>query len=247
MDINKYKEMRKEFKAQFDETYIENGDTEEHISPSGNHKIVINYYDKPESWSYSKATVIDLKSNKIITEVKRNYGIFWHSWVSHANNNEYLLCGEDYQGYTTINLTKEKTYTYFPEDGYEGSGFCWAAAYPSPDSSLLAVDGCYWACPYDLVLFNFTEPDILPYKELKRIHSIEECSGWSKDSFTLIRALEVRKSDKKPYSELTDKEQDILDADTSLIENIKEKITIDTINIKQRNFSITRGKVKVTH
>lgn len=234
MDINKYKERRKEFEAKFDDTYIINDGTEEHVSPSGNYKIIIEYFEKLDSWSYSKGTVLDLKNNKVITKVKRNYGVFWHSWVNHTNNKEYLLCGEDYQGYTTINLTEEKTNTYFPEDGYEGSGFCWAVAYPSPDSSLLAVDGCYWACPYDLVLFDFTEPDVLPYKELKRIDSIDECLGWNKaNSFILTRVQEVRKSDKKPYNDLSDKEQNILDGNSSLIESIKEKSIINAVDIKK--------------
>jgi hypothetical protein len=74
--------------------------------------------------------------------VKRNFGHFWHSWIEHADGNEYLLCGEDYQGYSVINLTAGRCTAYFPEEGYKGRGFCWTAAFPSPDRRVLAVDGC---------------------------------------------------------------------------------------------------------
>ena len=53
-----------------------------------------------------------------------------------------------------VNLTRRLTHTYFPEEAYNGGGFCWAAAYPSPDCSLLAVDGCYWGAPYEVVLYE---------------------------------------------------------------------------------------------
>lgn len=242
MNINKYKDWRKEIEACFNECEIVTNDTEEHVSPSGKYKLVIEYFEKADSWNYSKGTIINLSTNKVITEVKRNYGVFWHTWVKHANNNEYLLCGEDYQGYTTINLTKEKTHIYFPEDGYEGSGFCWAAVYPSPDSSLLAVDGCYWACPYDLVLFDFKYPDVLPYKELKRFDSLDKCSGWSKENtLILTREVEVRKSDQKPYSELSDKEQSKLDEDSSLIGLIKENITINSTDVSTFEYKVDQN------
>jgi hypothetical protein len=143
-----------------------------------------------------------------------------------------LLCGEDYQGYSIINLSNSKIYTYFPEDGYNGTGFCWAAVYPSKDSLTLAVDGCYWACPYDLVLYDFNNPDIVPLKELNRISDITDTSGWENDqTFIVTKEVVIRKSDGVLYELLNQSEQDILDKDDDLIDYRYDKYEISSTNI----------------
>jgi len=114
-------------------------------SPSGDFQIqVCRYSTGPKTWVYSRGIVTRISDGKIIADIKRNYGAFWHAWLQHPNGNEYLLCGEDYQGYSVLNLSTGKYQAYFPEEGYKGFGFCWAAVYPSPDGLVLAVDGCYW-------------------------------------------------------------------------------------------------------
>jgi hypothetical protein len=234
MDV-RYKARRQEIEKLFKLHRKKRDETEVHNSPSGQYKLVVEHYAVgKDRWDYSIGMVIHVPSKKIICKIKRNYGVFWHSWVSHDNGFDYLLCGEDYQGYTTVNLTKQETFTHFPDEGYDGSGFCWSAAFPSPDSSILAVDGCYWACPYELVLYDFTQPDILPYKELKRIDSLADCGGWKdKCTFILTRDVELRKSDGKPYGELTEDEQELLDADYSLLESTKVPVEIDISDIRK--------------
>jgi hypothetical protein len=70
------------------------------VSPSGHYELEIYRYSTgPKSWNYSRGVVRRLSDNKVIADVKRNYGHFWHAWVEHADGNEYLLCGEDYQGF----------------------------------------------------------------------------------------------------------------------------------------------------
>ena len=190
-----------------------------HDSASGTYRLeVCSYSTGPKSWNYTRGTVTRLADGQIIADVKRNFSHFWHTWVEHPNGNEYLLCGEDYQGYCVINLTKSNYHTYFPKAGHKGVGFCWTAVYPSPDQLMLAVDGCYWACPYDLVFYDFRNTEQLPLPELARIESLDDCEGWvDNDTFVLKREIEFRKSDGKPYDELTEDEQDILDNDSSLV------------------------------
>jgi hypothetical protein len=135
-----------------------------------------------------------------------------------------LLCGEDYQGYSIVNLTAGTCKPFFPEEGYKGCGFCWTAAYPSPDTLVLAVDGCYWACPYDVVLYDFRNPEDLPLRELSRVSSVvDRCEGWTdNETFVLKREVEVRRSDGAPYEALDEVEQAELDADPSLVETRTE-------------------------
>lgn len=190
------------------------------FSPSGKFRIETNrYFTLPNSWEYSRGIVTRLENGEVIADIKRNYGHFWHSWVQHANGNEYLLCGEDYQGYSVLNLVARKYQVYFPEAGYKGAGFCWSSVYPSPDGLLLAVEECYWACPYDLVIFDFGNPEIMPYPELARFEGLDDCDGW-KDSntFVLRREIAIRKSDGATYESLPEREQEVLDNDSTLMD-----------------------------
>ncbi|HJW30501.1 MAG TPA: hypothetical protein VJ508_14815 [Saprospiraceae bacterium] len=183
-----------------------------HRSPSGRYDLEISkYHTKPKSWDYSRGVVKHIESGAVIADIKRNYGVFLHSWVNHQNGFEYLLCGEDYQGYSVINLVTGVHHRYFPEQAYAGGGFCWAAVSPSPDGLVLAVEGCVWACPYDLVVYDFANPEQLPLPELARIENIANCSGW-KDNSTFIyeRSFDVRASDGTPFEQLSEEEVDRL-------------------------------------
>lgn len=188
------------------------------ISPSGKYELEICCYATgPKSWEYSRGIVRRLSDNKVIADVKRNYGHFWHAWVEHPNGNEYVLCGEDYQGYSVVNLTEETYNVFFPEEGYKGFGFCWTAVYPSPDGLVLAVDGCYWACPYEIVFFDFSNPVILPLPEIERCDGVTDpVIGWvDNDTFVFSVYYDIRKSDGARYDDLSEEEQNALDADSS--------------------------------
>jgi hypothetical protein len=212
-----YQEQRKEFEADFERYSKIKGSEEIFISPSGLYKLqTFEYASYRENYgNYSRGIVSETSSGKIIADVKRNYGHFWHTWIEHPNGNEYLLCGEDYQGYSVVNLTQATYRACLPDEEFL---FCWVAVYPSPDKLMLAVDGCVWACPYELMFYDFREPDNLPYKELGRIDLLRECEGWlDNETFALIREVEIRKSDEVPYEQLSEEEQKILQADSSLI------------------------------
>jgi hypothetical protein len=170
------------------------------LSPSGRYALEVGRYTTgPNSWDYSRGVVTRLSDGLVVADVKRNFGHFWQAWVAHPNGNEYLLCGEDYQGYSVINLTQATQAVYFPERGYDGGGFCWTAVHPAPDGLVLAMDGCYWACPYDLVLFDFSDPARLPLPEIQRFEDIADpVIGWVDNAtFAFTVTYEVRKSDGK--------------------------------------------------
>ena len=141
----------------------------ESTSPSGLFRLDVWKYTQrvPYYWDYSRGLVTQVRDGRTITAIRRNYGHFWHSWVNHANGHEYLLCGEDYQGYTVIDLCHEVERVYLPEGAAGGAGFCWTAALPSPDGRTVAVEGCYWGAPYELVFFDFTQPEERPLPDLR--------------------------------------------------------------------------------
>ena len=192
-----YSETRKEIEEFFKADDLTSEFVEETLSPSGRYTLsVFEYTTSKFSWSCSRGIVKSKLDGEVIADIKRNYSQFWFTWSLHSNQNEYLLCGEDYQGQTVVNLNEKSIVNYFPEEGYDGLGFCWVAVYPSPDNRFLAVEGCYWGCPYELVFFDFSSPDTLPFKELARVDSLYESLGWvSNNSFKLTKEVEMESSD----------------------------------------------------
>ncbi len=184
-----------------------------HKSPSGRYTLkVTGYATKPGAWAYSRGEVYD--GEKLVGDVKRNYSHFPFSWAeAHENGHDYLVCGEDYQGQTTIELdTGARADSGATPDTMKGFGFCWSSMHPSPDKRVLAVDGCYWACPYEVVLFDFREPMKLPYPELERWEDMESFDSWKTTGIvTLSRTEDVRKSDGKSIDLLTEEELDAAD------------------------------------
>ncbi|QSF45627.1 hypothetical protein [Paenibacillus tianjinensis] len=154
-------------------------ETETSCSPSGKFKLEIHHYyhkDGIRIYTYTKGIVTDIEDN-LIDIIYRNYDPFVFSWAE-VQGKEYLLCGLDYQGYTIVDLFGKETKHYVPEAAYKGHGFCWAEIICFEQKKLLVVDGCYWAAPYELVFYDFSNPLSLPYKELFRVE-VDSITNWN--------------------------------------------------------------------
>jgi hypothetical protein len=173
-----YVEWREDVLNKFDNRTLVDGSNEHHISPSGLFTLDISEYrGSDDSWSYSRGVVKEAGSSKVIADIKRNYPMFWYCWVKQEQG-EYLLCGEDYQGYNVIDLHNTNNSFTFPSGALEGMGFCWADVKPSPDGKILAVEGCYWGCPYELVFVDFSDPMRSPLPELQRFAYLGVTEKW---------------------------------------------------------------------
>lgn len=204
--MTKYEEKRAAIKKAF-ESYKPLPDPQMERSPSGKYLLVITRFEtKPGAWSYTRGQVFC--GEHLVAEVLRNYSSFPFAWVEgHPNGHDYLACGEDYQGQTIVEVDTGRQVSTYPEAAHKGFGFCWASIHPSPDKQVLAVDGCYWACPYEVVLYDFRDPMNLPLPELERWDDAEGFDEWrSTGSIQLARTVEVRKSDKKLIDDLPEEE-----------------------------------------
>ena len=99
---------------------------------------------------------------------------------------------------------------YVPEQAKSGHGFCCAAHYPSPDQRLVVIDGCYWACPYELVFCQFDDPMVLPWPQIDRVDLSGEPQGWTGEGFVYESSEDVRAADGMAYDDLPETEQDEL-------------------------------------
>jgi hypothetical protein len=131
----------------------------EHVSPSGKYKLVVTpFATSPGSWSYSQGLVYAIGSDTPMAEVQRNYGSFPFSWVENHPKGDFLVCGEDYQGQTVIELDTGARRDHLPTEAGQGVGFCWVQHRYDAASKLLVVAGCVWACPYEFQFYDFSDP-----------------------------------------------------------------------------------------
>ena len=73
----------------------------------------------------------------------------------------------------------------------------------------MAVEGCIWAAPYDLVFYDFSEPLNLPFPEVGRINEIGKVIGWESETvFAIEHEFTARKSDNRRFESLSESEQD---------------------------------------
>lgn len=168
---DQYLKKREEIEKIFKEYLPIEKESEEFISPSGNYKLItIPYRTDKGHWDYTKGIIIDLKTEVIVFEVLRNYSSFWYKWIEHQNGKEYLLCGEDYQGYTVLDLAGEEQYTCFDKGGFDGFGFCWIEVKEyNKELNTIKVESCYWGLSCnDIVEYDFSNPEEVPYVEISR-------------------------------------------------------------------------------
>lgn len=116
-------------------------------SPSGKYSLTISTIEtKPGCWDYTCGVV--KAGDREISTVKRNYSSFPFLWIEdHPNGHDYLVCGENYQGQTVIELDTGKRRDFLPEEAKKGHGFCWGSCTFDRTTMMLVVCGCIWACP----------------------------------------------------------------------------------------------------
>ncbi|MCL6456529.1 MAG: hypothetical protein K6T85_00845 [Gorillibacterium sp.] len=170
---------RESFLRFFQEKY-KTDESEVFYSPSQKYKLTVVHYEHHEGivrHDYTQGIITKEDDVDYKVEIKRNFGTFLFQWTNQAAK-DYLLCGQDYQGYTIVDLESQEIHDYIPEESYDSEGFCWAAIHFSHHVNVLVVEGCFCAAEYEIVCYDFSNPAELPYKEIKRISPYEEVLGW---------------------------------------------------------------------
>lgn len=112
--------------------------------------------------------------------------------ISHSNGNKYLVFDEDLYGYSVLDLTTKKSVHYIPYQSYQEDEdfvetFIWCQVHYDSDSNLLAVEGCYWACPYTLIILDFSEPmGIVESNNWLDVPDIEELQEYTDPDFCFL-------------------------------------------------------------
>jgi hypothetical protein len=129
------------------------------ISPDGKFQLIItSYFTKKDCWNYTQGLIYKIGVSTPLFEVQRNYSMFPFLWVDHPNGHQYLVCGEDYQGQSVLELDTGKRKDILSSEAKNGCGFCWADYRFDVASRIIVVSGCVWACPYEYKFYDFSDP-----------------------------------------------------------------------------------------
>jgi len=124
-------------------------------SPCGRFQLEIQSYSKPApSWSYSRILV--RRGEEVIASVDRNYG--FRGGFFQRGTETWFWTGRHYQTQLLVNLETGQHHEYQGVP-IEYATFCWTGLQASASGKLLAVDGCVWACPYELRFYDLSQPD----------------------------------------------------------------------------------------
>ncbi|HEY5744838.1 MAG TPA: hypothetical protein VIU12_02070 [Chryseolinea sp.] len=166
--MNNIEEIREENRKYFDGNARIEGSDQVLFSPTKKYRIQTAEYKQTKldvNWSVTTVEIYEHETGHCIFSFIVNHDLFVHGWLI-KNNAEYLVCAEDiYGGQTMIDLSNRRIESYSPgADGFIATDY-----HLSPDGSILAVVGCYWACPYVLKFFRFDSPMQLPLPEFNEI------------------------------------------------------------------------------
>jgi len=75
--------------------------------------------------------------------------------IDHSNGRKYLIFRIDLYGYGVFDIMDKKEFFHIPK---ESETFIWTEVFYNPLNDVLAVDGCFWACPYGINLLDFKNP-----------------------------------------------------------------------------------------
>ncbi len=189
--MNRIDELRTEIARYFNPALKLDDYGEILISPNGKYRVTVDVYrldDPTRNWMVSDVRVVELSSDTEIVRFKRSDDQAWYCWVE-RDDVEYLVCSEALDGQTVIDLTNRRMESWC--SSLDEGDFIWTSISASPTGGRLAIIGCYWACPYELVVVDFSSPMQLPLPEMARI----DLTGFDVEMWESESAIRLRAAD----------------------------------------------------
>ncbi len=218
-DFMHYLDQRRRFSAVFAPEYW--SDRPERLTQLGDGLLVrTRYYNgMPPSCGYrlhaSESTLWDGSGKALYTWQNLNDSGDFCQLVRHRNGSRYLVFRCDLYGYSVLELETGRDCHYLPleseperrEDFRET--FLWTGVDYHRQSGLLAVKGCYWACPTSTVVLDFEHP-LTPQERWLELHELLDpgydryddllFDGWDGEKALLLRGFSVETLQYEPLS-----------------------------------------------
>lgn len=166
--MNDIENTRLEIEKHFNANNVIYGSKSDSFSLSEKYKLETEEYRQTKqdvNWVVTLAKVFDHNLEKPLFEFFADNDHFFHKWLI-RDGKEYFVCAETLcGGQTIIDVSHGMMESYCPQE----DGFIWTDFYISPNGRKLAIIGCYWACPYEIKVYDFANPLALPLPEIETI------------------------------------------------------------------------------
>ncbi len=195
-DTEEYQHLGDKWQYLLDERYFQK---QEELELSGGIRLVYRDYSQENgkvSYQARRMSVLDGEHEIFHRDCLLDIGqIITHEIIHHQDGHRYLLLREELYGYTVINLDDRTQFRYIPQSLLRHQeSFIWVIGHYNPKSNLLAVEGCYWACPYSTLVVDFSEPvpqdQSLPHRWLDLNDLLYEKEGedkWDIEDVCFVR------------------------------------------------------------
>ncbi|MDR6969573.1 hypothetical protein J2X31_003606 [Flavobacterium arsenatis] len=152
---------RTDIRQYFDETAKIVRKDEFDLSESGLYYFETQQYKQTDinrNWTVTKIQIGHIEKDGHFFEYLTDYEYNCSLWI-YKDKKDYLLLPEFQGGQSVFDVEEKKLYSFYSED----DPFIWANIFVSPDNTKLAVTGCYWACPFEIVVYDCSNLTELPY------------------------------------------------------------------------------------
>ena len=177
------------------------GSNETHHSPCGRYTVeVTELLGKGDGeWPSQLLRIVARRvcDQTQIVEMVTDSRDFYPGWVSRGDN-DYLLFQELQGGPTVVDLIRGEVASYYDAE----DDFIWTDYHLSPSGSRLAVGGCYWACPWDMRVYDFSSPLSVPLPILAHFQGAShlEFCHWNGDDLLVIEDKNGQRSLPIPHT-----------------------------------------------
>lgn len=169
-------------------------------SPSGKYSLELTPYVVKDMKCpfYCVVEIKRTSDGDRLGKIVRNESDFPFIFIEDYDGKDYLLCAEDYQGFTIVNITEGKKYDYIAEKSKRELSLRINDFYVSPDKKVIAIEGHGKSKPNDIVeideihFYKMGDLTKLPYEEVdKRItFAYDKVIGWDTSDRFIISMIE---------------------------------------------------------
>lgn len=154
-----YRAYRREQEAVFSPGYLQNTET---VTLSPHFELLKRrYFGKVgEFWLHANDNqLLDKEKAVLYTWRNLNNDGEFCKIIQHQDGSEYMIFRTDLYGYSVLHLATLQDIHYFPAESFpSGETFIWTDVFYNEKNNMLAVSGCFWACPFGIMLLDFTQP-----------------------------------------------------------------------------------------
>jgi hypothetical protein len=162
------------------------GGHEESLSPSGRYRMSFDAFgvkNTDRNWDVACIQITCVLTSTVLHSYTRGDSRCFYAWVRKGDD-EFLLLAEDLEGQSVYSPTLLRFGSVAPEE----ETFIWCSFHPSPSGRYIAIEGCYWACPYMTIIYDFADPFSLPLPKVLECcesHNVDFDQWLSDDTFRL--------------------------------------------------------------